>query len=387
MSESTNTSSSASGTSVNTDTAMPADSLPAYYTHDGSHNHPQYPNLGTYGSPRIRAHPPLHSYIDNIDNNNNEEEEPLWHHPRLDLPSARRILVELFQKVPPRPNEKASQFLMAFGHFIVRDITRTVSSEGSVGQMNIPCDMVETRGPFCPAGQRVMEFDRASRTLSKDEDDDATTTIPIPSSITGEPISHATTWLDLDHVYGNYAPSSPDYLKFRTGIGGRMKLDNKTGLPPIDPTTGLYLVYDDAMRLLPSDLAMLTTFLQYHNSQADYWMGLHNPEWKDEMIFHKARLDTVAVYQSAFEMKYIPALLGEPLSTYEGYDANVDSRVDVFFYEPRHSFLSDHIENYLDLLAVVWQLAISTCVHFATQVRITLQCWTRVPRMMAPMFQ
>ena len=269
----------------------------------------------------------------------------------------------------------------------MRDITRTVSSEGSVGQMNIPCDMVETRGPFCPAGQRVMEFDRASRTLSKDEDDDATTTIPIPSSITGEPISHATTWLDLDHVYGNYAPSSPDYLKFRTGIGGRMKLDNKTGLPPIDPTTGLYLVYDDTIRLLPSDLAMLSTFLHYHNSQADYWMGLRHPEWNDEMIFHKARLDTVAVYQSAFEMKYISALLGEPLSTYEGYDANVDSRVDVFFYEPRHSFLSDHIENYLDLLAVVWQLAISTCVHFATQVRITLQCWTRVPRMMASMFQ
>ena len=34
-----------------------------YYTPDGSTNNRAYPNYGAVGTPRIRAHPPLNSYL------------------------------------------------------------------------------------------------------------------------------------------------------------------------------------------------------------------------------------------------------------------------------------------------------------------------------------
>jgi len=129
---------------------------------------------------------------------------------------------------------------------------------------------------------------------------------------TGEPINFATPWLDLDHVYGNAPPTSPDYLKYRTGQGGKMKLDDSTGLPPIESETGLYSVNDDVMRSLPANLALTSTFLHYHNRRAEEHQKQH-PEWNDETIFHRARMDTVAVYQMTFETKYATAVLGEPL--------------------------------------------------------------------------
>lgn len=303
---------------------MSDSNLPDHYTHDGSLNHPLYPQRGIAGSPRIRAHPPLHSYID-IDD---DDDEPLWHHPRLDLPSPRRILVELFQKVLPRKNEKASQLLMAFGHFVTRDITRTVIDESM--PMPIECDMVETRGQFCQRGVEIMEFYRAPRsTIPANSDmEELFDLFDFTPNNLGEPINAATTWLDMDHVYGNAHPSSSEYLKYRTGNGGQMKLDNSTGLPPIDPETGLYLVYDHVMRMLPSDMALLATFLHYHNNRAVQYEEQH-PEWDDETIYQKARMDTIAVYQAAFETKYIPALLGEPLEDYKGYVEM--RRIDLLF--------------------------------------------------------
>mmetsp|Transcript_5046 Transcript_5046/g.9859 ORF Transcript_5046/g.9859 Transcript_5046/m.9859 type:complete len:835 (-) Transcript_5046:1660-4164(-) len=109
-----------------------------------------------------------------------------------------------------------------------------------------------------------------------------------------------------------------------------MKLDNSTGLPPCDVETGLYSVYDDAMRKLPTDLALMSTFLHYHNRRADHHSKL-DPEMDDESIFWKARMDVLAVYQSTFEGKYVPAILGDPLSEYGGYNSSVDATIDVFF--------------------------------------------------------
>lgn len=283
--------------------------LPDHYTHDGSLNHPQHLERGMAGTPRIRAHPPLHSY--RIPGET-ESDEPLWQHPRLDLPSARRILVELFQRVEPRRNERASQLLMAFGHFVVRDITRTVRLDESE-PMPIECDLVETRGPFCPRGAGQVEFHRS-----------------IKGGATGEPVNFATTWLDMDHVYGNDPPSSPDYLRYRTGVGGRMRVDESTSAPPVDPDTGLFAVYDNAMRQLPADLALLSVYLHYHNRRASYHEKQH-PEWDDEALFQRARMDTITSYQMTFETNYIPAVLGGPLSNYTGYDPDADARIDVFF--------------------------------------------------------
>ena len=109
-----------------------------------------------------------------------------------------------------------------------------------------------------------------------------------------------------------------------------MKLEDTTGLPPIDPETGLYLVADAVIGNLPTDLALLSTFLHYHNKRAEHHHA-QNPEIDDEALFQKARMDCIAVYQAAHETKYLTALLGDPLKAYKGYDPEVDASIDVFF--------------------------------------------------------
>ena len=92
--------------------------------------------------------------------------DPLWRHPRRDLPSAQNsILVELSQQTTPRCNERASQLLMTFGHFLAHDVTRTqqfemtMNTQGEVvttERMDIECDMIETRArTFLSGGNKV----------------------------------------------------------------------------------------------------------------------------------------------------------------------------------------------------------------------------------------
>ncbi|KAL3784911.1 hypothetical protein ACHAW5_006233 [Stephanodiscus triporus] len=337
--------------------------LPSHYTHDGSLNHPSHPLRGASGTPRIRSHPPLHSYRrptpedDPLYNGTalggGGGRDPLWRHPRLDLPSARNVLVSLFRNVPPRENEGHSQLLMAFGHCLTRDITRTTlpkedgngdDDERDAGAMPIECDGIETRGPYCPEGRKYMEFHRAPRSTAADDDDDDT----------GEPINSATTWMDMDHIYGNAPPTSPDYLRHRTGAGGTMRLDERTGLPPIDDATGLYSVYDDRVRQLPMDLAIVSTFLKYHNKRAAHHGGL-NPGWDDETLFHLARMDVLAVYQNIFEMDYVPAVLGKPLKEYRGYDPSVDASIDVFFSTCSFRYGHSGLSGLVRLLDKNWE--------------------------------
>jgi hypothetical protein len=125
-------------------------------------------------------------------------------------------------------------------------------------------------------------------------------------------------------------PSSPDYLKYCQGVGGKMLINETTNLPPLDENTGLYRVYDDTMRRLPSDLMMVSTFMYHHNVRASYHAKKH-PEWDDETLFQQARMDVLAVYQNSFEESYVSDLLGMPLSEYRGYNARVDASIDVFF--------------------------------------------------------
>ena len=63
---------------------------------------------------------------------------------------------------------------MAFGVFVTRDMMRTqfkttMNSQGDVAaiaateRMDIECNMIKTRGLFCPDGQKFMEFYRSPR--------------------------------------------------------------------------------------------------------------------------------------------------------------------------------------------------------------------------------
>ena len=232
-------------------------------------------------------------------------------------PSPHKILVELLQITPPRNNPKASQLLITFSNFATHDLVRTKNNIVPSDDLSIECDARETRGTVCPMGKQAVEF------------------YPSINDENGHPINYATAWLDMDHVYGTTNSTSDDYYKFRTGKGGLMKLDTDTGLPPrsVHDEEGSgqmhYLTNIPQMRNTPADLAMLSTFLHYHNTRAAQHAE-QNPEWNDEELYHAAKMDVIAVYQMTFN-SYAAVTVGMPLDKYQGYNLNINPMSDVFF--------------------------------------------------------
>lgn len=230
-------------------------------------------------------------------------------------PSPHKILVELLQIIPPRSNPKASQLLITFSNFATHDLIRTRNNINPDDDLSIECDARETRGTVCPMGKQSVEF------------------YPSIKDVNGNPTNYATAWLDMDHVYGNANSTSDDYYKFRTGKGGLMKLDTDTGLPPLSEEDGSgqlhYLTNIQQMSNLPADLAMLSTFLYFHNTRATHHAE-QNPQWNDEQLYHAAKMDVIAVYQMTFK-SYATATVGMALEKYQGYDLNINPMSDVFF--------------------------------------------------------
>ena len=87
-----------------------------YYSPDGTNNNLNHPEWGSAATPRIRVAPPLHSYVDGISQPKTEEHG---------LPSAHRVLLDLFRVVEPHQNKPTSQMLLYFGQWIAHDITRS----------------------------------------------------------------------------------------------------------------------------------------------------------------------------------------------------------------------------------------------------------------------
>lgn len=389
-----------------------------YYSPDGTNNNPNHPEWGSAATPRIRVAPPLHSYVDGISQPKTEEHG---------LPSAHRVLLDLFRIVKPHQNKPTSQMLLYFGQWIAHDITRSqeqraeaaagadVGGSGGGGgehhggapeaveTMPIPCGpgrkalaatsssggksstlvaphpipigalgacnaASQHMSSLCPGalsvgGQgstasasdiTIAELDGAGDTAGDSAPTDplenvlepfirmqrsgmaastsptadvsrsSSTHAPMPQSTT----NFATSYLDLDHMYGPIIGGPPED-QYRAFEGGRMVLDSH-GMPPKDPTTGLYVFADPQTRLGPSLSALAIVFLRYHNLRAEAH-ALKDPTLADEELYWLARRDMTAAYQNMVEEKYIPTTLGETLDPYKGYNPDVDPSIDVFF--------------------------------------------------------
>ena len=405
-----------------------------YYSPDGTNNNPNHPEWGSAATPRIRVAPPLHSYVDGISQPKTEEHG---------LPSAHRVLLDLFRIVEPHQNKPTSQMLLYFGQWIAHDITRsqeqraeaTGGGGGGAGEhrgdapeaeavetMPIPCGpgrkalaaasssggksstlvaphpipigalgacnaasqhtpslcpgatstggpgstasasditIAEQNGagaavdatsssavPTDPLEGMVEPFIRMQRSgmmaastssSTADVGRSSSTHVPMPQSTT----NFATSYIDLDHMYGPIIGGPPED-QYRAFGGGRMMLDSH-GMPPKDPTTGLYVFADPQTRLGPSLSALAIVFLRYHNLRAEAHAS-SDPTLTDEELYWLARRDMTAAYQNMVEEKYIPTTLGETLDPYEGYKPEVDPSIDVFFstasFRYGHSVLS-----------------------------------------------
>ena len=145
-------------------------------------------------------------------------------------------------------------------------------------------------------------------------------------------LNKASAYLDGSFVYGNDIQRSVD---IRTFNGGKLRADPVNGVPR--NSWGLEMAghghIDSSQQRLTGDprgnenpglLAVTGLWVLEHNRQCEE-LTIKFPTWDDNMLYHEARKRVIALLQHVTYSEYVPLLLGEPLSAYQGYSMSTDA--------------------------------------------------------------
>jgi peroxidase len=283
---------------------------------DGTNNNLANPNWGASNQPRVRMLPKQDGFYDGLN-------EPI-DEVNSKLPSARRIMERIFSKARPHKDKHVSHILLEFGHFIVQDILGSRINETE--PFDVPCDGNMSDYVFCPVtGARAKSNNVSNidplQTIAFHRDEYIESGPANPRST----INGMTSFLDLSNIYDTTTNPPQDYWE-KKYPSGKIPLTEKGLLGDYTLDDGLKA----GINTTPGAYAIYILFIRYHNKLAEEYQTEH-PTDSDKDIFEAARRKTIAVYQSFVEEKYVPALLGDKLDDYRGYDASVDPSIDEFF--------------------------------------------------------
>jgi hypothetical protein len=231
-----------------------------------------------------------------------------------------------------------------FGQFLDHDLDLTDTSSPSEP---FPVSVPPGDPFFDPAGTgtQIIPLSRSSY------DPQSGTSLDNPR----QQINRITAWLDGSQIYGSDEARA---LALRTLEGGRLKTsegdllpfntlglanDNATGLPP----ETLFVAGDVRANENIELTAMHTLFVREHNRLADR-LARENRGWSDEQIYQQARKLVIAELQNITYNEFLPALLGDRLDRYRGYDPRVNPGVANEFsaaaFRLGHSLLGNDVE-------------------------------------------
>lgn len=287
------------------------------YEYSGTNNNPENPTFGVAKTPRVRNMPPGNGIYFNDDSTPLSEENS-------DLPSARRIMEELFRKpIPTQTKALRCELLLYFGLLISADTMKMGMNTSE--PFHVPCDGQLEDALFCPA--------TGNSYCAGGSGNDTTTNTPTSQTnvfranheyVDGQraTVNGKTAFLDMDFLYGGTKEQAD---KIRSFEGGQLDLvDNGAGLLPRGMTGNL------DMNTVPTLYALSVVFMRFHNYVAKYTME-ENPDLTDEQIYNSARNYVIATYQKMVLNNYVPAITGDTLGTYPGYDPSVNPAIDEFF--------------------------------------------------------
>uniref|UniRef100_A0A7S1FVP3 Cytochrome b5 heme-binding domain-containing protein n=1 Tax=Corethron hystrix TaxID=216773 RepID=A0A7S1FVP3_9STRA len=288
---------------------------------NGYGNNINNPTWGSSGIPTIRSYPPLAAYADGVSK------------PISDLPSARRIMEELFHNSKPQKDKNSNQLLLEFGHFVASDLIDSKASESEL--FNISCDGTIT-DTFCPGMRKVCNNNNNNNDMNYNQQIE----IPFHRNVhatsddqaSKSPVNYQSSFLDLSNIYG-LDKETVAAVRGDHGYGGISMDDNN--LPPEEKVLANLW---PGINSSPGKFALYVLFMRYHNLRATYHLKKHsasddffNIDSNSTTIFHLARMDTIAAYQQIVEEKYLPSVLGNILKPYKGYDPLINPTIDVFF--------------------------------------------------------
>ena len=136
---------------------------------------------------------------------------------------------------------------------------------------------------------------------------------------TGTAINTVAGYLDLSQVYGSDAATAASLRN----DDGTLKTTAGDNLPIVD---GAFVSGDVRVMENPELTAITTMFVREHNN----WVGQlrqQNPTWTGDQLYNMAKAITTAEYQNIIYNEYLPALVGNAVGPYTGYDPTVNPQV------------------------------------------------------------
>jgi len=207
-----------------------------------------------------------------------------------------------------------SAWLYAFGQFVDHDLD--LEAVGNT-PINIP---VPSGDPNFADGSSIL-LNRA-----------------VTSPTTGTAINTVAGDLDLSQIYG----SDPATAASLRNADGTLKTSAGDALPIMD---GSFVSGDTRVTENPELTAISTMFVREHN----YWVGQlqeQHPNWTGDQFYNMAKAITTAEYQNIIYSEYLPALVGNAVGPYTGYDPSVNPQVTQEFstaaFRVGHSEVSDN---------------------------------------------
>mmetsp|Transcript_22791 Transcript_22791/g.25964 ORF Transcript_22791/g.25964 Transcript_22791/m.25964 type:complete len:1587 (-) Transcript_22791:233-4993(-) len=301
-----------------------------YTTHsiDGKNNNRLNPQWGARNTPRIRCQMNgTTSFLDGISIPVDEINS--------NLPSARRIMENIFRFPKPNKDKTMSHMVLELGHFIAHDIMSGPNRNVNKSEpFDIPCDGNLTDLMFCPVTGKY--YNASDVVLSSMPFFRQKYVISSTSSSPRETFQGQTHWLDLSNVYGH---TFERVSEMRDGLdGGLLKLEND-----LVPQKNI----DFVMNASPGVFSLYVVFIRYHNFVAREF-AKNDPKLTNDELFYLARQKTIAVYQSFVEEKYIPTVIGNTLDPHKGYNETVNPNIDEFFasigFRYAHSSFSNVVQ-------------------------------------------
>jgi hypothetical protein len=236
-------------------------------------------------------------------------------------------------------DQDLSAFVYAWGQFLDHDLDLTLSgATGELFAIEVP-----TGDPyFDPSGtgDKLIPFERSNY-------DSAT---GLSRTNPRQQLNSISAFVDGSQIYGSTAELA---RSLRTLTGGQMKMStgellptNETGIDPNSPPN-FFVAGDIRANENLTLISIHSLFLREHNRLADKFATEH-PTWTDEQLYQEARRWVIAELQAITYNEFLPAILGQKMPQYKGYNANVNPGIANEFataaYRFGHSMLSADTE-------------------------------------------
>jgi peroxidase len=236
-----------------------------------------------------------------------------------------------------------SAFVYAWGQFLDHDLDLTLSGDmGEVFSIEVP-----TGDPYFDP---LATGDKTIPLLRSNFESDSGTSKLNPR----QQLNSISAFVDGSQIYGSTEELA---IALRTMVGGKLKTSagdllptNEEGIDPNAPPN-FFVAGDIRANENLTLISIHSLFVREHNRLAEQFAA-KNPSWTDEQLYQEARRWVIAELQSITYNEFLPAILGQDLPKYRGYNPTVNPGIANEFataaYRFGHSMLGPDTEFMAD---------------------------------------